>query len=163
MKIGIISDTHDNVEGFKKAISIFNEQKVEIVLHCGDWSSLFMLDYCEKLNCNIISAFGNIDRAFSKLASDPGGKVSFEGQCVEKNLAGRSLAIYHGVSKPLLESLIDSGEYDAVFSGHTHIALIREVKNTLHVNPGSAGSPKKNSPSVAVYETKTNNAEIIYF
>jgi len=35
MKIGIISDTHDNLPQIKKAVEIFNREKVELVLHAG--------------------------------------------------------------------------------------------------------------------------------
>lgn len=43
MKIGIISDTHDQVEKIKKAISIFNKEKVFLVYHLGDFCSPFSL------------------------------------------------------------------------------------------------------------------------
>ena len=35
MKIGIISDTHDDVTSTNKAINIFEENKVEIVIHAA--------------------------------------------------------------------------------------------------------------------------------
>jgi uncharacterized protein len=35
MKIGIISDTHDDIENVQEAIEIFNKVKVEYVIHAG--------------------------------------------------------------------------------------------------------------------------------
>lgn len=162
MKIGIISDTHDNIRNFEKAITIFNQARVELVFHCGDWSSFFMLDYCEKLNYQIISVLGNNDKDFLPLLHNQKGKVSFEGYCIEKKLDERVIAVCHGDSESLLTSLLSCQKYDIVFSGHTHIASIKKVKNTLHLNPGSAGFPRKRLPSIAIYETKTNKGEIIW-
>ena len=36
MKIGIISDTHDDVDNTNKAIDIFKENDVKAVIHAGD-------------------------------------------------------------------------------------------------------------------------------
>jgi len=36
MKIAIISDTHDNLANFKKAISLIKKEKIKILIHCGD-------------------------------------------------------------------------------------------------------------------------------
>ena len=38
MQIGIISDTHDNVAAIERATVIFDEEGVEVVIHCGDSS-----------------------------------------------------------------------------------------------------------------------------
>ncbi len=37
MKIGIISDTHDDIENVQEAIQIFNKNKVDYVIHAGDY------------------------------------------------------------------------------------------------------------------------------
>ena len=39
MKIGIISDTHDNIENILKAVKVFNSRHVDIVPHAGDFVS----------------------------------------------------------------------------------------------------------------------------
>ena len=36
MKIGLISDTHDNIQNIRKAISLFNDKNVSFVIHAGD-------------------------------------------------------------------------------------------------------------------------------
>ena len=37
MKIGILSDTHDDIDNVKEAIYRFKEQKVELIIHAGDF------------------------------------------------------------------------------------------------------------------------------
>ena len=36
MKIGLISDTHDNIQKTQNAIMSFKDRNVEIVIHAGD-------------------------------------------------------------------------------------------------------------------------------
>ena len=36
MRIGIVSDTHNNIKNVKKVIRLFNNSKVEKVIHTGD-------------------------------------------------------------------------------------------------------------------------------
>ena len=49
MKLAIISDTHDNLKNFEKAINWFNKEGIELVLHCGDISSQETIDFANKL------------------------------------------------------------------------------------------------------------------
>jgi uncharacterized protein len=39
--IGIISDSHDNLEAIRKAVEFFNNNDVKAVLHAGDLVSPF--------------------------------------------------------------------------------------------------------------------------
>ena len=36
MKIGLISDTHDNIQNIQNAVSLFNDTHVSFVIHAGD-------------------------------------------------------------------------------------------------------------------------------
>jgi predicted phosphodiesterase len=42
MRIGIISDTHDNMPLIKRACELFNAREVQMVLHCGDYCAPFL-------------------------------------------------------------------------------------------------------------------------
>ena len=61
MKIGIIADTHDNLPQIKKAVEIFNREKIELVLHAGDFVSPFTFLEFKNLNCSLKGVFGNND------------------------------------------------------------------------------------------------------
>ena len=168
MLIGIISDTHDNARNLLKAVELFNKKKVGLVIHCGDWVSPFMPDFCNKLMCKIISVFGNNEGdifRFLKRHEKNKWNIEFERECVEMNIDGRKIVAYHGQSDILLNGLIESKKYDAVFSGHNHEASIEKKGKTLYVNPGSISgvceSKSSDEITVAVYDTKTNNAEIV--
>lgn len=162
MLIGVISDTHDRVEALQKAIAEFNKRKVGAVFHCGDWSSFYMPTFCDNLDCEMFSVLGNNDIELVGYRKKTVGKVSFCGEnFLEKEIGGQKIAVCHGDTSSLLTSLLDSGKYDVVFSGHTHKSSITKTKNTLHVNPGTPFYSRTNEPSIAIYDTETSSAEII--
>ncbi|HDI75587.1 MAG TPA: YfcE family phosphodiesterase, partial [Thermoprotei archaeon] len=37
MIIGVVADTHDNLNKVSKVIEVFKEKNIEIVLHAGDY------------------------------------------------------------------------------------------------------------------------------
>ena len=61
MLIGLISDTHDNLPMIEKAVKRLNEEKVELVLHAGDYVAPFVIPKFKALNCKLIGVFGNND------------------------------------------------------------------------------------------------------
>lgn len=61
MKIGIISDSYDNLAQIAKAVRFFNKAKVELVLHAGDFIAPFTNRGFKELNSELIGVFGNMD------------------------------------------------------------------------------------------------------
>ena len=59
MIIGVFSDSHDNIEKIKKAVSFFNSRKVDLVIHAGDFVAPFAIAPMEELNCQLVCVFGN--------------------------------------------------------------------------------------------------------
>lgn len=168
MLIGIISDSHDHVDEMERAVALFNERKVELAVHCGDWVSPFMPDLCTKLNCQLVSVWGNNEGdkyRFLKRAEEQKWNIIFYDKSAELDLDGKRIVVYHGEERALLESLILSQQYDAVFTGHTHQAMIDQRGKTLVVNPGSVsgrrGVINSNEITVALYDTATGQAEIV--
>jgi uncharacterized protein len=37
MKIGLISDTHNNIQNIRKAVRKFTDKHVDVVIHAGDF------------------------------------------------------------------------------------------------------------------------------
>ena len=166
MKLGILSDTHDHIPNLQKAISEFNKQGVELVIHCGDWASPFMPYFTKGLKCKILSIFGNNEGDhFNFINREYPEEVEFHKEILVTQQAGKRLAVYHGTKQEITEALIACGEYDAVFTGHTHMPVVVSIGKTLHVNPGTLGFFRGgkliDDPTIAVYNTETNTAEII--
>lgn len=62
LKIGVLSDTHDQCELIQKAVKHFNDANVSWVFHCGDWVSPFILHFFQDLQAPLRGVFGNNDR-----------------------------------------------------------------------------------------------------
>ncbi len=59
MKIGAISDTHDNVPMIREVIRRLNALGGELVLHAGDYVSPFTARPYSELRATMIGVYGN--------------------------------------------------------------------------------------------------------
>jgi putative phosphoesterase len=164
MLIGIISDTHDNLPLIEKAVQFLNEQKVGLVLHAGDYVAGFVVPKLKALNCKLIGVFGNNDgdhellkKRFSETSNctihDRFAAVTVDGTY--------RVALLHGEEIELLNALADSGYFDAIVHGHSHMKGIQRRGKTLMVNPGEVCGYLTGKPTVALLDTVKNEAEII--
>lgn len=164
MKIGVISDTHDQRQLILEAIDIFNKEKVGLVLHCGDWVAPFSAARFSALNCPIKGVFGNNDGDKDMHRQRNGRFIEYHNKKMELAVDGRKIFVTHGHIPRLLNDALNSGRYDAVFSGHTHVAHVKKEGKTLWLNPGTLvdeTSEKVKGMSIAVYDTATNTAKLI--
>ena len=59
MRIGIVSDTHNNLKNVRQIVELFNAAQVERVIHTGDISQAKTLDVLAQLNAPVVGVFGN--------------------------------------------------------------------------------------------------------
>lgn len=169
MKIGVLSDTLDQLDQIRWAVTKFNQLKVDLVVHCGDYISPFTLDIYADLTMPMKGVFGNNDGDKFRLALNKAKlelDLFLEDRFLDFEFDGRRIAVFHGDYQGIVEALIKSSTYDAVFHGHTHKPVIETHGQTLSLNPGcliAYQSPKRPDPSIAVYHSRTNSAELIIF
>ncbi len=167
MKIGVISDTHDQYENILKMVRVLNKEKVELTIHCGDWVSPFTQRFYRNLKSPIKGVFGNNDGdRFYHLIYAKNNKtaIEFEERTLSLTLDNRKIFVYHGDYGEVTDALVACGKYDAVFHGHTHTAVNKKVGKTLSLNPGTlmpVTDDETKGASFAIYETKTNTARLI--
>lgn len=171
MKVGIWSDTHDNLQNVEKAIRLFQKEQVGLIIHCGDWVSPFVPQFVfslePKLTIPIKSVFGNNEgdhfRFFERQKKE-GWNIEFHKETFALELEGQKIVVYHGSDKRLTEGLILSNKYNVVFTGHTHVPIIETVEGVLHVNPGSTSGYSfgkiSGRPTVALFDAKTCSAQL---
>ena len=152
MKIGIMSDSHDNLPLIAKAVELFNREKVALVLHAGDFVSPFTANVLKDLNANLVGVFGNNDgdkllllRRFESI-----GELH-EDYC-ELELDGKKVVLMHQAK--FLDALIVSARYDLIIYGHTHEVDIRQGSPVV-VNPGECGGWLTGVPTVAIMDLST--------
>ncbi len=154
MKLGIISDTHDNQEAAKKAVEFFKNKGIKTLIHAGDIVAPFTAKLFKDFEHYAV--YGNNDGERFLLSETINIK---DFQYIE--IKEKKIAVYHGTLKHITEALIKSQEYDVVVTGHTHRAIIEKHGRTLHINPGEACGYLTGKRTVAILDIEKMQAEII--
>lgn len=164
MKIGILSDTHGAVGRAIRALELLLARECRAILHCGDIGSEEVLHelaaLCRAHAAPLHAVLGNVDlydagvREFSD-----GDTARVWGSRAELELAGKRIAILHGHEIRSLMAAISSGEFDYVFTGHTHQTRDERAGRTRVVNPGAVH--RANPPTVAALDLATDALEFI--
>ncbi|MCD4784799.1 MAG: metallophosphoesterase [Candidatus Eremiobacteraeota bacterium] len=136
MRIGIIADTHDNILMIKRAVEVFNDEKVDLIMHAGDHIAPFTCIIWEQANCEILAIYGNNDgdHAFLKKKFRKIGRIYERPR--EFILDGKRILMLHEPDN--LRDYAMSGKFDLIIFGHTHRRQIYHEGDTLVVNPGEA-------------------------
>jgi uncharacterized protein len=161
LKIGLISDTHDDIENIRKSVEVFKERNTGIVFHAGDFVSPEAIRVFHGVK--LVGVFGKNDCDKSSIIdafTEIGGQV--KGDVCEFEVDDILFAIYHGTQQDLINSLIQSAKYDVVVCGHTHRTLNSKVGKTLVLNPGTAkGWFFGYMATIAIFDTLTKEVNFI--
>jgi len=154
MKIGIVSDSHDNLPMIRKALELLSSRGAEMLLHAGDFVAPFAVRELLKFPGRVIGVFGNNDgerrgiaAIWPEVAEPPKTVV----------VGGRTIVIAHQVEQV---SNADLSEADVFVCGHNHKPSI-ERKECLRINPGELGGWLTGRCSAALLDTETLEVELI--
>lgn len=158
MKIGIIADTHNNIELTKKAVEIFKKKGVDLVIHAGDLTSPRMMDLFEKFKCVFVLGNSDIDvELINARSQEMGcGKVS---ECCELEVKGKKIFVMHGNDVPAFRKAVSSGKYNYIIKGHTHFFENYVSSNTRIINPGTLYGDDE--CTIAILDMDTDKVEKI--
>lgn len=155
MKFAIISDTHDNLKNFGKAVDFCIKEKIAVILHCGDIASQETIEEMKKMfggeikfvrgNCDY-----DLDEIPEKLEIELGGNLS---------TSLRTRRIFFNHYPNIAKKAAESGKYDFVFYGHTHAPKLEKAGECLLANPGELAG-QINKPSFAICDTETGKLEL---
>jgi putative phosphoesterase len=148
MKIGILSDTHDQRARTKVAISRLVDLGVEAIFHCGDLVSSDLIDLCAVVPMYYV--FGNNDEYFadeirSAIESNPAVTCLESGG--EIVIDGKRIGITHGHMMGEQRRIL-SNRPDYFFFGHSHIAADTLSGGTRRINPGALHRAREYSVAV---------------
>jgi len=163
MRIGILSDTHDNLPMVERAVARLNELSPDLVLHAGDFVAPFVIPRLARLSCPCIGVFGNNDgdRALLAAKAREAGNVEIRGCFTVRQADGRSIALLHGHDPDALGEIEGAGVFDVVVHGHSHLPSIIRSGATLVVNPGEVCGYLTGKGTIAVLETGRLDAKIL--
>lgn len=160
MIIGILSDTHDNVPMIKKAVERLKEERVQLVLHAGDYISAFTAKPYADLNVLMVGVYGNncaerdtLKRVYSEVGAE------LQGDFAEVEVGGLKIALTHGHIKSEMDKAMN-GDYDVVVRGHSHRSSIGEEDGKLVINPGEVCGYVTGTSSIAFLDTEKRFAWI---
>ncbi|QDS97288.1 YfcE family phosphodiesterase [Adhaeretor mobilis] len=162
MRLGIVSDSHGHTELVIPAVRMLESLEVDRVLHCGDIGSPEVVQLFKPWPTDFV--FGNCDgnqAELSKAITEAG--LTCHQEFGELEIEGCRIALLHSHDQRRFRDALESGSYDLVCYGHTHIASIDEHSGphgtTLALNPGALY--RANPHSLAVVELPEIRAELI--
>jgi uncharacterized protein len=159
--IGIMSDSHDHLESIRAAVEVFNQAKVDLVVHAGDLIAPFTSKEFDKLQAPLEAIFGNNDGERRGLRAAYAELCTLE-DFKELEIGERKIAVIHGTNESMVDALRESGKYDLVVRGHTH--RMEVVKGqTMVINPGETCGYVSGVKTVMLLDTHDLSWEAVQF
>ena len=158
--LGVVSDTHGNVANTHKAVRLFRQHAVQLIIHCGDIGSPEIPPLFVPWPTHYV--FGNVDaiadshvegnRSLLRVAIEAAGQT-LHGRFGTLVVGKRRIALIHSDDSVRFHDAINSHQWDLICYGHTHRAECHNDAGTIVLNPGAVhcGSP----PSVALVDLQT--------
>ena len=163
MKIGVISDIHDNAHNLVLALQeLIEKHKARQIIFLGDFAGAAIARILKASPVPVFGIWGNNDGdkfliTQMAMAKDSNLTMSFATFDIFE-IDKRKIFLTH---YPMLaEPMAKSGQFDAVFYGHNHLKHIEQIDNCLVLNPGEIAATKTGIATYALYDTTTNTAEI---
>ena len=158
MKIGIISDTHDQHDLARNAVQLLRDEGAETLIHCGDLAGPEMVAICAVLPFYFV--FGNHDAdavpELTRAANETGATCLGWGGVVV--LATQHIAVVHGHMRYDLERVMKPRP-DYLLSGHSHFAMECMDGTTRRINPGALHQTEQ--PSVALLDLVSDDLRFL--
>ena len=158
MRIGVVSDTHDRGEAIAEALRLLAEQRVELILHCGDIESPDTVLQFKEIPTHFV--YGNWDKDKLRLGAaikSIGGHANDSFGAID--IGGKRIAWVHSHERHQLYQLEHSDYFDYVFYGHTHV---REQHKTGADRRRQSGALFRANPKTCiVLDTETGEIKPI--
>jgi putative phosphoesterase len=160
MRIGVVSDTHDNHRSVLRIIELFHRADVAQVVHTGDITRSATLSLFGQLNVPLTGVFGNNDhrQELWQVARQEGFR--FADPVLELSLAKRHILVIHDPHE-LETGLVRRA--DVLLHGHTHRRVVERRGRTLVFNPGECAGLVAGHNAVGVLDLGSLETEILHF
>lgn len=164
MKIGILSDTHGNLDLALVAAQEFISRGIEGVLHCGDIGSPDVLTgmaaLFQPLDIPLYAVIGNRDEEVDWDFFPAGPPIHMLERVAKLTLAGKQITLSHGDVPHFYETEEADDRNDYIIFGHSHVREDRFVNQIHMINPGTAGCG--DDPTCVFLDLATDQVDIIH-
>ena len=158
MKIGIISDTHDQLRRTQSAVALLKEKGAAILIHCGDLTRGDIVEACSELPLYFVFGNGDFENAsFLRQAGTACGATCLEWGG-ELEAAGRRIAVTHGHMPKQVESLLEATP-DLLLTGHSHQRMDCVEGSTRRINPGALHRAREFT--VVLFDTEKDELQFL--
>ena len=162
MRIGVVSDTHNNLKNVRKIVDIFNGAGLDRIVHTGDITQPKTLDLFAHLDAPMVGVYGNNDigeRHGLALRAEQHGFELLDPP-FELVWADRRIIVVHD---PLeLEGHLRD-DHHLVLHGHTHRYRLEQDGDQLTFNPGECAGHMSGLNAVGVVDLTTMTTELLKF
>lgn len=161
MRIGVVSDTHNNLKNVRRIVELFNAASVARVIHTGDISQAKTLDVLAGLDAPVTGVFGNNDQERESLAAAIARHgMAFVDPPLELTWHARDILVVHD---PLELEGVHTPQQHLVLHGHTHRQRIEQRDGQLIFNPGECAGHMQGYNAIGVVDLETMTPEILNF
>ena len=163
MKIGVISDIHENFQNLILALQKLKEAGATQVICLGDLMNDGIAKVLSISEIPVFMVWGNNDGdkvMITKTALKDGSKLTVSNSTYDfLEFDGRKVFITH--DEDLASPMAASDRFDVVFFGHTHVAGVEKQNHCFVVNPGEISAQRTGRATLAIYDTINHSAGII--
>ena len=160
MRIGVVSDTHNNLRNVERIVELFRDAGVEKVVHTGDITQPRALRTLAQVGVPIIGVFGNNDEREALRETAAELAVDLRDPPYVWELGPRRVLVAHDPIE--LEAAPESG-CEVVLHGHTHRRTVERGPGRLLFNPGECAGHLAGRQAVGVVDLDTLEPELLHF
>jgi putative phosphoesterase len=161
MRIGVVSDTHNNLGNVRRIVELFNAAKVDRVIHTGDITQAKTLDLLSHLDAPLYGVFGNndVERDTLEPAIARHG-FNFAEPPYTLTWHERTIVVVHDPRE--LEPVPIHGVALALH-GHTHHYRHERHHGALVFNPGECAGHMVGLNAVGIVDLATLSTSLLRF
>jgi putative phosphoesterase len=160
LRIGVVSDTHNQIRNVARIVELFNAARVDRIVHTGDITQARTLEAFEGLVAPLVGVFGNNDEREPLRAAALRAGVTLAEPPLSPAWAERRLLVLHD---PHFLSDAELASHDVVLHGHTHRAVHERRGGALVFNPGECAGQLAGHNAVGVLALDTLEVEWLRF
>ena len=160
MRIGVVSDTHNNLKNVTEIVRLFNAANVDRVIHTGDITQAKTLEVFAHLQAPMYGVFGNndLERETLEQAITQHG-FQFQEPPFNLTWASREIIVVHDP----LEFEGHIGAQHLALHGHTHRHRHELENETLFFNPGECAGHMAGYNTIGVVDLTDLSTELLKF
>lgn len=161
MRIGVVSDTHNNLRSVDRIVELFNQAGVDEVIHTGDITQAKTIERFRGLAAPMTGVYGNNDQERASLESAV-AELGFHFVDPPLRLAwqGRQILVVHD---PLEFDGHLTRDLDLALHGHTHLHRHEWQGGSLFFNPGECAGHMQGLNAVGLVDLASLEVELLKF